>query len=67
MSTGMYPESAPWRAVGSIPISVATPTMMKALTPQSRKAKSSQVPSKADMVNLSNTPSVGRGANSGII
>ena len=29
-TTGMYPRSAPWRTVGSIPISVATPTMMNA-------------------------------------
>src|SRR2546430_1119285 len=64
-STGMYPRSAPWRAVGSIPISVAMPTTIKALMPQSRKAKSSQVPSKADIVNLSNTPSEGSGDNSG--
>ena len=47
-STGVSARSAPWRTVGSIPISVATPTMIKALMPQSRKAKSSHLPSKAD-------------------
>jgi hypothetical protein len=39
--------------------------MMNALTPQSRNAMSSGVPSNADIVILSNTVSEGSGATSG--
>jgi hypothetical protein len=41
----MYPKSAPLRTVGSIPISISTPTMMKVVMPRSRRAMSSGVPS----------------------
>src|SRR6266566_6544422 len=45
----MYPRSAPCRTVGSMPISMAIPTMAKASIPQSRSAMSSGVPSNADI------------------
>ena len=61
----MKPRSAPWRTVGSIPISVTAPTMAKALTPQSRSTSSSGVPTNIDMASLSNTASLGSGASSG--
>src|SRR6516165_9937273 len=51
-------------AVGSIPTSVAIPTMAIDEIPQSRKAIASGVPSKADMVILSKTASSGLGASS---
>jgi hypothetical protein len=51
--------------VGSMPISVATPTIANAVTPQSRSAMFSGVPSNADIVILSMTASLGRGAISG--
>ena len=56
--TGMKHRSAAWRAVGSIPISVAIPTMATDRIPQSRNASVSGVPSNADMVILSNTASL---------
>src|ERR1043166_7436349 len=65
MTTGMYPRSAPWRTVGSMPISMAMPTMAKAVIPQSRSAMSNGVPSNADMVILSKIASLGSGFISG--
>jgi hypothetical protein len=35
----MKPRSAPWRTVGSIPISVAIPQIMKEIKPQSRSQR----------------------------
>ena len=61
------PRSAPCRTVGSIPISVATPTIAKAFTPASRSTMSSGVPSNADIVILSKIASEGRGTSSGTI
>src|SRR5262245_5557895 len=49
----MKPRSAPWRTVGSIPISVAIPQIMKEIMPQSRSAMLKGVPSKADIEILS--------------
>src|SRR5262245_12467892 len=49
----MKPRSAPWRTVGSIPISVAIPQIMKEIMPQSRRAMLKGVPSKADIEILS--------------
>ena len=49
----------------SMPISVATPAMMKELMPQSRSAMSRGVPSNADIVILSKTTSLGNGLSSG--
>src|SRR5262245_22951759 len=48
-----------------MPISVATPTITTVVTPQSRSAMSRGVPSNADIVILSKTASVARGASSG--
>src|SRR5262245_45138410 len=48
-----------------MPISVATPTMMKELMPQSRSAMSRGVLSNADIVILSKTTSLGSGLSSG--
>jgi len=53
MITGMKPRSAAWRAVGSIPTSMAMPAIATAVTPQSRNVIVRGVPSKADMVILS--------------
>ena len=64
---GQKPRSAPWRQVGSIPISVAMPAMMKLRIPQSRSAISRKVPSKADIAILSTTASFAVGASSGTI
>ena len=66
-TTGMKPRSVAWRQVGSMPISVAMPTMASALIPQSWSAKARGVPSKADMASLSKTASSGRGASSGMM
>jgi hypothetical protein len=62
---GMYPRSVPWRTVGSIPISIATPMMTNVVIPQSRRAMSSGVPSRADIVILSKMASEGSGVISG--
>src|SRR5512139_1823668 len=62
---GMKPRSAPWRTVGLIPVSVATPQMMKLFNPQSRSAMASGVPSKADIVIVSNIASSSRTLSSG--
>jgi hypothetical protein len=65
--TGMMPRSAACLAVGSMPISIATPTSAIAVMPQSRSAIDSGVPSSADIVSLSKMASLGRGASSGVI
>jgi hypothetical protein len=60
----MKPKSAPWRSVGSIPISVAIPRIMKEIMPQSRSAMLKGVPSKADIENenrlVRSDPELGR-------
>src|SRR5262249_46783709 len=56
--TGTKARSAACRAVGSIPTSMARPAMATALTPQSRSAIDSGVPSNADMVILSKIASL---------
>ena len=50
-----------------MPTSIAAPTTATALIPRSRSAMSSQVPSNADIVILSNTASRSSGATSGLI
>ena len=68
----MKPKSAPWRTVGSIPISVAIPQIMKEIKPQSRSAMVKGVPSKADIEILSKitssalTPSFGASSKPGL-
>ena len=65
MTTGIKPRSAAWRTVGSIPTSIAMPATATAIMAQSRKAKASGVPSKADMASLSNMASLGSVWSSG--
>src|SRR5262245_57371929 len=60
----MKPRSTAWRAVGSMPISMAMPQMTTVLRPQSRNAMASGVPSKAEKLILSKIASLGRGASS---
>jgi hypothetical protein len=58
-------EISSMRAVGSTPISNATPTTTTVVTPQSRSTMSSHVLSNADIVILSSTASRDVGASSG--
>ena len=64
--TGTMPRSAACLAVGSIPISIATPTRAIDVILQSGSAIERGVPSKADMVSLSKIASLARGASSGV-
>lgn len=55
------------RAVGSMPISMATPMVAKEVRPQSRRMVASGVSTKAEKVILSRMASSPRGASSGAI
>src|SRR5258706_6564710 len=61
MTTGIMPRSAAWRAVGSIPISIAMPAIATPALAQSRKSKASGVPPNADIASLSKIASLGPG------